>query len=91
MSTPGVAAAGSFADLPITRCRSCDAKSRWVTMESGKAMLIDPYPHHAGNIARLADGRGTVTNDAPPGQPLYRSHFASCPDADKHRRPRSRA
>jgi hypothetical protein len=47
-------------------------------------MPLDPEPHPTGNMA-LVDGVAHFV--APDGKDArYRSHFATCPDADKHRR-----
>lgn len=58
----------------ITRCRSCHAKIIWFKTDAGKNMPVD------------AD---TVEPD---DQDLdlsrHQSHFASCPNANKHRKPR---
>lgn len=78
-------------------CRSCGAPIRWAITEKGRRMPLDPDPHPDGNVmvehAAGADHSGVVVfagrllhEERDLGTPLYRSHFASCPDARKHRR-----
>lgn len=81
----------------MSTCRSCHAEILWARTETGKRMPLDADPiadaiaetrglfvlrdrHSAeGPLAIAAWGlEGT--------EPHYRSHFASCPDAAKHRR-----
>lgn len=75
-------------------CKSCGAAIRWVVMEaSGKRMPLDAEETAEGNIAiSPLDGRAEVVTGARRrdlltcGEPLYRSHFATCPHAAGHRR-----
>lgn len=76
-------------------CRSCRAPIRWVRMAaSGRPNPLDPEPSERGNIVILEDGRGLVVIGArleerrAQGVPLYLSHFVTCPDRERHRRPR---
>jgi hypothetical protein len=59
----------------ITRCRSCRAFIVWLPTEAGRAMPVD------------AD---TVkpTDETFEAKGTHVSHFASCPNAAKHRKPR---
>jgi hypothetical protein len=58
----------------IVRCRTCRAKIIWFKTSAGKNMPVD------------AD---TVEpEDEELDLPRHVSHFATCPEADKHRRPR---
>jgi hypothetical protein len=79
----------------VTRCSSCNAEIRWVRTEANdRPMPLDPEPTESGNV-QLVGGRARVlegfdllhAGDA--GEPLYRSHFATCPAASKHRKGRS--
>lgn len=54
-------------------CRSCGAEIAWVKTEKGKSMPVD---------IDSWDGNRIFT----PGKHI--SHFASCPNAAKHRKPR---
>jgi hypothetical protein len=58
----------------ITRCRSCNAKVIWFETPKGKNMPVDADTVEAGDEA-LDLSR-------------HVSHFRTCPNADKHRKPR---
>ncbi len=77
----------------MSTCRSCGARVRWAVTPAGKRMPVDPEPVEGGNlllslddppVARVVDPSQLVIDD---GQ-RFRSHFASCPNADAHRHPR---
>src|SRR5262249_28997696 len=78
-------------------CRSCGAPILWRTMPGGKAMPIDAEPIAGGTIALHSDGvRAAVLTPIEitivqhllggPGPELYKSHFATCPNATHHRK-----
>jgi hypothetical protein len=81
----------------MAACRSCEAEVRWVVVvASGKRMPLDPQPVADGNVVLLS-GNETVRvlskaeaerRAAQPGGPgpLYKSHFATCPNGPAHRR-----
>lgn len=80
-----------------SRCTSCDANIIWVTTAAtGKPMPVDVEPHPDGNVllterigrSPLAEVVAAGQDSLIPGEPLRRSHFATCPQADQHRRPR---
>lgn len=58
----------------IKRCRSCNAQVIWFKTPAGKSMPVDAGTVEAGEY-ELDLKRHT-------------SHFATCPKADQHRRPR---
>ena len=58
----------------ITRCNSCRARIIWLKTDAGKNMPTD------------ADSVEPEDQTFEPGRHI--SHFSSCPNADKHRRPR---
>jgi len=75
-------------------CRSCQAPMVWgSTANAKRSMPLDPGDHPAGNlIAWWHDDRLWVRGRRPGEQPgegqhLVVSHFATCPYADRHRRP----
>ena len=81
----------------MSECRSCRAPIIWAMTERGKRMPLDadPYtgPDPAGLFVFRFDGDGrpyvlAVTPEAAAalGDAVYRSHFASCPDAKRWRR-----
>lgn len=80
---------------PTATCSSCTALIIWATTARGKAMPIDALPATDGNI-RLDDrGPGrpplavvVATDQADlldSDQQRWKSHFATCPNADEHR------
>ena len=80
------------------RCRSCRAPIIWAVLPSGRRIPLDSVPERGGNIRLESIGPGTdraaVVLHAPDlpaawasEELLYRSHFATCPDAARHRRP----
>lgn len=85
----------------MSACASCKAKVKWVVVKkSGKRMPIDPEPVDGGNVEVVGSrvdgdfGRCELVIVHPKGSlPMpgmgkdrFRSHFASCPNADHHRR-----
>lgn len=70
----------------MDECRSCKAKIRWAKTATGKAIPLDAEPVADGNMV-LADGVAMVcTNpEIMPTSPRYKTHFATCPNASKHR------
>ena len=78
------------------RCKSCQAQIRWAKTVTGKSMPIDPLAADNGNIwvVQFSDGNPIVevaaTPDAVPAAEAlrYTSHFATCPNAADHRKPR---
>lgn len=80
-----------------SKCRSCGAAITWARTSAGRSMPIDAEPCADGNIV-LSE---PVDPDAPViamiltaeqvrqpslGEPRYVSHFATCPNAARHRR-----
>ena len=61
-------------EMRIARCRSCNAKIIWFKTAAGKNMPVD------ADTVEPEDRSLDLTR--------HQSHFASCPNADKHRRPR---
>jgi hypothetical protein len=70
------------------KCQSCGAPIRWAKTTTGRRMPLDAQPVSNGNVV-LTDG-GTLAvprnDELHSGSPRYRSHFATCPDAAKHRK-----
>lgn len=79
----------------MSKCRSCGAKIIWIITPAGKKMPCDPEPVYFkpaqdGELRLVtANGtiaRGTKAEKAEDALCGYVSHFATCPNADKHRR-----
>jgi hypothetical protein len=73
------------------KCRSCGAAILWVKTVAGKAMPLDAVPAEDGNIALMPAGAMVLPKEtADLGQKIgarrYKSHFATCPNAAKHRK-----
>jgi hypothetical protein len=80
-----------------SRCTSCGTNIIWATTAAtGKVMPVDVEPHPDGNVLLTERvGRSPLAEVVAPGQdsliagePLRRSHFSTCPQADQHRRAR---
>lgn len=74
-----------------TRCKSCFAPIIWAKSETtGRRMPIDYDPNDGGNVFYSAvTGLVTVGRQeqpTPQGTTRHFSHFATCPNADQHRR-----
>jgi hypothetical protein len=66
-------------------CRTCKRPIVWAITATGKRIPLDPEPVKGGNL-RLVDGRALAARDEP--GPRFVTHFATCPFASEHRRPR---
>jgi hypothetical protein len=78
----------------VSRCRSCDEEIVWALTEAGNRMPLDPDPVVDGNlylepVAYPGDDPYRVRAVRDGDIPAHRrvSHFATCPDADQHRKP----
>jgi len=74
----------------VSRCRSCDAPLLWARTERGRRIPLDPEPYtgpEPGGLFVLRDDVAiAVSPGAFEGEPLYRSHFVTCPHANDWRR-----
>ncbi len=81
------------------RCGTCNSRVIWTLTAAEKRMPVDPDPATEGNLLLVPSQTGRhvrsiVLRDrgletaAARGEPLHLSHFATCPQADKHRRKR---
>jgi hypothetical protein len=83
---------------PVDQCSTCGAPIVWTITTRLRSMPVDAQPDPDGNVL--------LTPGLPGGQPraevignparlfgrtAYTSHFARCPQADRHRRPRTRS
>lgn len=76
----------------MSACRSCGAPIIWARTPSGRTIPIDRQPTDDGNVRVTYDGHKAhaqvvgkpdlFTAD----EPRHTSHFATCPNADQHRK-----
>lgn len=62
---------------------------RWAATSTGQRLPLDLRPVADGNVMLLADGRCKIVpveERATCTEPLYKSHFATCPAAEEFRR-----
>lgn len=83
---------------PTSECSSCKAPIIWAVTKQLRKIPVDAEPVDANN------GGGNILLDPgdPPwatvvtnpallfGKTVYRSHFVTCPWAERHRKPRAR-
>lgn len=76
-----------------TKCKSCGASIAFIRLTSGKYNPVDPESHTTikpdptGNPWVTTYGAVIWGRPDPDGDiQAYLSHFASCPEADRHRK-----
>lgn len=70
----------------MSTCRSCGAEIKWAKTTTGKSIPLDPHPHADGNI-ELVNGVAYVKGRSDdPADVRHISHFATCPNANRHRK-----
>jgi hypothetical protein len=81
--------------MVTARCRTCHAPVEWAqTLKARKWIPLDPGLAEDGNleIAHRASNGTPIVRLVPlaerDGLELRRTHYATCPNADAHRRPR---
>jgi len=77
----------------MSSCSSCGRPVEWAVTGTGKGIPIDPGARADGNIARQGSrvANALLVKVLRKGEshadPLrFVSHFATCPNADKHRK-----
>lgn len=68
----------------MARCRSCDAVIRWGVTEAGKRIPLNATPTTTFRLEGEGDAPRAVSQQG------YVAHFATCPMADAHRKPRGK-
>ena len=79
----------------MSKCKSCGANIIWIPTVSGKSMPCDakpiPYKEDATGSLNLVTKDGRIVRakaDAKSDLVGYVSHFATCPNANAHRKAR---
>ena len=78
----------------MSACRSCGAEIAWYVTVNHKRIPLDAEPSPDGNliVEDSMEPHMAMFTSAGPGEdlgtPRYTSHFATCPNAAQHRRPR---
>jgi len=62
----------------MPKCKSCGASIKWVVTPSGK---LTPIETKGIKVWVIENGAAKLVHG-------FQSHFANCPNADKHRRPK---
>lgn len=78
---------------PVSECRSCGAEILWAATEHDRKMPLDAVPvdveqldNYAGLFVLMPGPLALAATPAMfPGEAFYRSHFATCPEADAWR------
>ena len=65
----------------MAQCRTCKAEIVWMVTSAGKRVPLDP-PEKRFVVNNTSVHRGQVEM-----QDTWLSHFATCPQADEHRKP----
>lgn len=68
----------------MSACKSCGAPVLWAKSPTGANMPIERADN--GNLALV----GNEVRFVKPGEGAYASHFATCPAAREHRRPKAK-
>lgn len=74
-------------------CKSCGASIIWARTPAGRTIPIDREPSDDGNVRLSYEGHkanalvvGKSDDLFSIGEPRHQSHFATCPNADAHRK-----
>lgn len=83
---------------PASACRTCHSSIVWAQTTGGKRMPVDAAPSAGGTVVLAEQGPGLpplamvlhteAERDTAPAASLHTAHFATCPQANKHRRRR---
>lgn len=74
------------------KCRSCGARIFWMKTTNGKLAPIDAEPSPDGNMVLRDDVAHVVKKgDLFETGPKHKNHFATCPNAASHKKPRESA
>ena len=82
----------------MSTCKSCGARIIWCVTEQGKRMPVDRQPSNDGTVhvfecpedgTDMCEVLGDILKRElarEQGEFLYKSHFATCPNAKQHRK-----
>lgn len=76
----------------MTTCRSCGAPIRWARTPAGKNIPLDagddgePVEYEGGGLVQVGWAGPFRVVESRPGEPGYRTHFASCGQAKEWRK-----
>jgi len=68
-------------------CKTCHRPIRWERTAKGHAIPLDPLPTVDGNLV-VEEGIARGVDPLLDSPPWFTSHFATCPQANLHRRKR---
>lgn len=72
-----------------SRCRACGCVIRWAKSENGRPIPLDIAPAADGNIViRPGPIAHVLKKDEEPTAATFKSHFATCPERDRFKKPR---
>ena len=63
----------------MAKCKSCEAEILWITTQNNKQHPVDAKPVKMWVPDRCGPTKMMMIE-------VYQSHFATCPDADAHRK-----
>lgn len=68
-------------------CNSCEAEIIWAETVNAKRMPLDAKPTSKGTMVFIS-GKTRLASDEDRQllRPMYTSHFATCPNAEAHRK-----
>ena len=75
----------------MSTCRSCGAAIVWAKTSTGKTIPLDAAPSPRGNMILDEQGVALVVPTLSGFGPWMISHFATCPNAAQHRKPKAPA
>lgn len=71
--------------MQMSTCKSCGARIAWVRTENGKNMPVDAEPERRVVVVVRAVGPDLPDEEVARVVDTFKSHFATCPNADRHR------
>lgn len=69
----------------MSTCRSCGAEIVWAKTEHGRTIPLDAKPERRF-VLNAGEGISFDSTTIARSVPTFGSHFATCPNADEHRK-----